>query len=198
MQNLRALTVLLLLAALAIVPSAQAELLPGTPQLSPSALLEEEEAEEEEAEEEAEESEAEAEEEEECEPEEGEPCEEAPAPGQQTNDECLLKKASAIVTANPGRGRLRLTVRYRTLKPATVLVEASLQGSKGVLYLGNDHARFRRSGVYRDTFALAEKKMKKALAARQFSVELQVVNTPPSCRVELTAHRDGARKLSWS
>lgn len=196
MRNLSTLLVLLLLAALAIAPSAQAGLLPAAPQLSPLALAGEAD-EGEEAEDEGGESEPE-EEEEACEPEEGEPCEEAAAPARRVDDECLLKKASANVTANPGKGRLRLAVHYRTLKPATVAVEASLQGSKGVLHLGTDHARFRRSGVYRDTFALAERKMKKALAAREFSVRLQVVDTPASCRVELTAHRDGARKLSWS
>lgn len=196
MRKLPLLLVLLLLSVLLAAASVQASSVPVPVQPAEVLLDEEEEGE-------AEESGAEDEEvevEEDCTPEykELELCEEEIAAQAEKDEECLLKKASATVTANPGKRRLRLTVHYKTLKPATVNVEAGLRGSKGALYLGNDHARFRRSGVYRDTFALPEKKMNKALAARDFKVELQVVNTPPSCKVELTAHRDGAKKLSWS
>lgn len=197
MRKLPLLLVLLLLSVLLAAVSVQAAPLPVPAQ--PATALFEEEEEDEAEESEAEEEEVEAEEEA-CEPdpELEELCEEE-APGKaKQDDRCLLKKASATVTANPGKRRLRLTVRYKTLKPAVVDVEASLRGPKGFVFLGNDHARFRRSGVYRDTFELPEKKMNKALAARDFKVELQVVDTPPSCKVELTAHRDGAKKLSWS
>ena len=206
MRKLPLLLVLLLLSVLLSAATAQASLLSGAPQPLPVLLAEaedEDEAEEEEEDEPDEEKEDAAEEaeieREICE-EDPELCEEEPGngKGKRKNDQCLLKKAGATVTANPGKGRLRLTVHYKTLKPATVNVEAGLRGPKGVVFLGNEHARFRRSGVYRDTFQLSEKKMKKALAARDFKVELQAVNTPPSCRVELTAHRDGAKKLSWS
>jgi hypothetical protein len=197
MRKLPLLLVLLLLSVLLAAASVQASPLPVPVQPAEVLLDEEEEGEAEESG--AEEEVVEAEEEE-CTPEykELELCEEEPSGQAKKDDECLLEKASATVTANPGKRRLRLTVHYKTLKPATVNVEASLRGSKGGAFLGNDHARFRRSGVYRDTFALPEKKMNKALAARDFKVELQVVNTPPSCRVELTAHRDGAKKLRWS
>lgn len=197
MRKLPLLLVLLLLSVLLAAASVQASSVP-VPVPPAETLLEEEE--DDEAEESGVEEEEAEPEEEDCTPEyeELELCEEE-APGQaKKNDECLLKKASATVTANPGKRRLRLTVRYKTLEPATVDVEASLRGSKGFAFLGNDHARFRRSGVYRDTFELPEKRMNKALAARDFKVELQVVNTPPSCKVELTAHRDGAKKLRWS
>ena len=193
---MRRLSLLLLLLAAALGPtsSAHAALLPTTDPLAPVLTLAGETEEETEEAEESEEAE-----EEECEPEEGEPCEEeALSKANPQEEQCLLKKASATVTANPGKQRVRLAVHYRTLKPAAVAVKASLRGTKGVLYLGNHHAHFRRSGVYRDTFTLPEKKMKKVLAARDFKVELQVVNTPPSCLVELTAHRDGSRKLLWS
>jgi hypothetical protein len=110
------------------------------------------------------------------------------------DDQCLLKNASAAVITSPGKRRLRLTVHYRTLKPASVTVEASLQGPKGTVRLKTSHARFRRSGVYRDTFGLAERQMKKALAAREFTVEIHVVNTPPSCDVELTGASRRAKR----
>lgn len=206
MRKLPLLLVLLLLPAFLAGATAQASLLSGAPQPLPALLAEpeeEDEVEEDEtgeADEEGEDPAEEAEIEREICEEDPELCEEESekGKGKRKPDPCLLKKASAIVTANPGKGSLRLAVRYKTMKPATVNIEASLRGPKGVLSLGNEHTRFRRSGVYRDTFQLSEKKMKKALAARDFEVALQAVNTPASCRVELTAHRDGAKKLIWS
>lgn len=200
MRKLPLLLVLLLLSVFLAAATAQASLLPGAAEPAPVFLAEPEEEEAEEPEEEEPENPAEdAEIEREICEEDPELCEEeAAGNGKRKNDLCLLKRADATVTANPGKRRLRLTVRYRTSKPATVNVEASLRGPKGVLFLGNERSRFRRSGVYRDTFQLPEKKMKKALAARDFEVELQVVNTPPSCQIELRAHRDGAKKLLWS
>jgi len=200
MRKLPLLLALLLLSVLLAAASAHASLLPIPVQPQTLVAPDEEEAEASEAEDE------EAEEEESCvveEIEEEEFCEEEAEPqgkskGRDKGDECLLKNASAAVTANPGKRRLRLTVHYRTLKPTAVNVEASLLGPKGTVHLGTSHARFRRSGVYRDTFELAEKQMKKALTAREFSVDLRVVNAPPSCGVELSAHRGSARKLSWS
>lgn len=202
MRKLALLLALLLLAGLtSALPVQAAPVLSELP--TPlAAVADEEEGEAEESEDE----EAEADEEEACEFEEEEFCEEeeaarkskAKGKGGELGEECLLKNASAAVTANPGKRRLRLTIHYRTLKPATVNIEALLRSPKGTVYLGNDHARFRRSGVYRDTYELAEKQMKKAVTAREFEIELHAVNTPPSCKVELSAHRGGARKLSWS
>jgi hypothetical protein len=124
-----------------------------------------------------------------CESDEEEVCEEDEEPrGRQRAEEdgCLLKDASAAISVNPGKRRLRLSVRYRTWKPASVSIEAALRGVKGAVYLGTSHTHFRRSGVYRDTFALAEKQTKKALAAREVNVDLQVVDGPPSCGLHLT------------
>ncbi|HST70669.1 MAG TPA: hypothetical protein VLI94_13560 [Solirubrobacterales bacterium] len=194
MRKLPLLLALLLLSVLLGAASAQASLLPVPAPVQPFVTVDEEEAEEDEAEEDEEEF---------CtlEEEEEELCEEEPAPkgkDKAEGEECLLKSAKAAITANPGKQRLRLTVHYRTLKPTTVNVEASLQGPKGTVRLGSEHARFRRSGVYRDTFSLPEKQAKKALAAREFLVELHVVNAPSSCDVELTGNSGGARKLGRS
>lgn len=185
MRKLPLLLVILLLSLLGTAVPAQAALLPEPAPVTSLLAPEEDEAE-------AEQSEAEDEagdEGESCESDEGESeeesCEEEPGADRKGNDEgCLLKSASAAVSVNPGRRRLRLTVHYRTWKPASVSVEAVLRGVKGAVYLGTSHARFRRSGVYRDTFELAEKQTKRALAAREVSVDLQVVNT--SCRLHLT------------
>ena len=198
MRNLPPLLALLLIAMFSIGATAQASPLfladPAQPFVS---FAEEEEAEEEdETEDAAEEAQIEREI---CE-EDPELCEEEAEPRgkakgkEKAGDECLLKNASAAITANPGKRRLRLTVHYRTLKPATVSVEATLEGPKGVVHLGTDHARFRRSGVYRDTFGLSEKQTKKAAAAREFSVQLHVVNTPASCDVDLSGASRRAKR----
>lgn len=193
MRNLPLLLVLLLLAALAAAPAAPASPLPLVDQIRPFVVDDEEEAESEEAEDEAEEAELDREL---CE-EDPEFCEEESGPkgkGEQAKgEECALKGGKAAITASPGKRQMRLTVHYRTWKPATVSVEASLEGPKGAVRLGTDHARFRRSGVYRDTFSLAEKQMKKALAAHDLSVELHVVNEPASCSLELTGASRRAR-----
>lgn len=198
MRKLPLLLVLLLLSVLLAAATAQASLLPSANPPAPIFLAEPEEEDEAEEPEEAEDTAEDAQIEREICEEDPELCEEEGPGNSKKADQCLLKKASATVTANPGKRRLRLTVHYKTLKPATVNVEALLRSAKGVVYLGNEHARFRRSGVYRDTFQLPEKQMKKAVTAREFEVELQAVNTPPSCRVELNAHRGGAKKLIWS
>jgi hypothetical protein len=193
MRNLPLLLVLLLLSALAAAPAAQASPLPLTDQIRPFVVDDEEEAESEEAEDEGEEAELDRELCEEdpefCEEEEAEP------KGKKGKaEECALKGGKAAITASPGKRQLRLTVHYRTWKPATVSVEASLQGPKGAVHLGTEHARFRRSGVYRDTFSLAERQMKKALVAHDLSVELHVVNEPASCSLELTGASPRARR----
>lgn len=113
-------------------------------------------------------------------------------------EECLLEDADVSVKASPGKNKVRLTVRYRSFEPTAVSVDARLRGTKGGLHLGQDRARFRRAGVYRETFRLGERQMAKALAARQFEVDLQPAGTAADCGVHLTASRTGARKLRWS
>lgn len=190
MRKLPLLLALLLLSLLGTAVAAQAALLPQPGQLTaPFAAEDEEEAE-------AEASDADEEEldsEEACDPEEEICEEEEQAKDKGKDDACLLKDATAAVTVNPGKRRLRLVVRYRTWKPAGVSVEAVLRGVKGAVYLGTSHVHFRRSGVYRDTYELAEKETKRALAAREVSVDLQAINTPPSCRLHLTESLRRAR-----
>ncbi|HEX6601605.1 MAG TPA: hypothetical protein VF030_03095 [Solirubrobacterales bacterium] len=196
MRNLPLFLALLLISVLGTAATAQASFLPVVDQVSPF-IADEEETEAEEAEAEAEEAEADRELCEEdpefCEEEESEP--KGKGKGQdKSNDECLLKSARATLTANPGKRRLRLTVHYKTLKPTTVSVETSLESPKGAIRLDTEHAHFRRSGVYRDSYELPEKQMKKAAVARGFSVELHVVNAPAACDIELTGPSRLARR----
>jgi hypothetical protein len=113
-------------------------------------------------------------------------------------ERCVIEDATAEVAANPGNDTVRLTIHYRTFAPIAVAIDSKLRGAKGGLHLGASHSRFRRAGVFRDSFGLSKKEMAKALAAREFAIDLHAVNTPGYCRMQLTAHRGGTRRLLWS
>lgn len=189
MRNLSLLLTLLLLSVLLGAASAQATPLPLPNHSQPLAAEDDEEGEEEadEAEEEPEECVVEDE-------EDAQLCAEIAEEEREAEEQCVLDSAKAAVTVNPGKRRLRLSVHYKALKPVAVDVETSLQGPKGAMRLRTEHARFRRSGVYRETFALPEKQLKKALAAREFAVELHVVDAPASCDLELTGASPRAKR----
>jgi hypothetical protein len=100
-------------------------------------------------------------------------------------ERCILEDATAKLAARPGNHTVELIVRYSAAAPASVAIDARLRGPHGGLHLGSEHTHFRRSGVYRDEFVLGEKQMERALGAREFAVELQAVNTPRYCRLNL-------------
>ncbi|HEY5941532.1 MAG TPA: hypothetical protein VIT89_01560 [Solirubrobacterales bacterium] len=111
-------------------------------------------------------------------------------------EDCVLEDATAKVAANPGNGTVSLTIRYRSLAPSAVAIDSRLRGGKGNLHLGASRTRFRRSGTFRDTFVLGEKRMERVLAAREFEVEVQAVNAPGYCRIEVNgALRRAKRSL---
>lgn len=109
-------------------------------------------------------------------------------------EECVVEDATAKVTANPGKGSVTLSIRYRSYSPAAVAIDARLRGGKGSVHLGASHARFRRAGTFRDTFVFGEKRMERVLAAREFEVELQAVNTPRYCQLELNGALPRAKR----
>lgn len=109
-------------------------------------------------------------------------------------EQCVVEDATAKVAANPGNGTVALTIRYESYSPASVAIDASLRGGKGSVHLGASHAHFRRAGTYRDSFALGEKRMERVLAAREFEVELQAVNTPRYCRLDLSGALPRAKR----
>ncbi|HWC09145.1 MAG TPA: hypothetical protein VG458_08835 [Solirubrobacterales bacterium] len=196
------LATLVLVFALAQAKSAHAVALPPPVDSLVGAL-------EEEAEDEREE-EAEAEEgweyEEECEvvgegEQEEEVCEEVEGEDG-TPPECLLNSADATVSAVPARDTLRLSVRYTSRSPAAVKVEYWLRGGKGPLRLGEDRKRFNRQGTFRSSERLSDPQMAKVVAARNFTVELQAVNTPRYCHryfdQKRTMKRASGGGLTWS
>ena len=109
-------------------------------------------------------------------------------------EKCVLEDATAKVSANPGNGSVALVIRYEADSPASVAIDARLRGNKGSVHLGSDHARFRRSGTFRDTFVLGEKRMERVLAAREFDIELQAVNTPRYCQIEVNGALHRAKR----
>ena len=111
-------------------------------------------------------------------------------------EECVIEDATAKLVPHPGNDTVELALRYEAFAPAAVAIEARLRGAKGKLRLGADHAHLRRAGVYRKTFVLSEREMERALGARQFEVELQALNTPRYCRLDLNgAPRRAKRSL---
>lgn len=119
-----------------------------------------------------------------------------------TPPECLLNSAEATVSAVPARDTLRLSVRYTSRSPAAVKVEYWLRGGKGPLRLGEDQKRFNRQGTFRSSERLTDPQMAKVVAARNFTVELQAVNTPNYCHryfdQKLTMKRASGGGLTWS
>jgi hypothetical protein len=131
---------------------------------------------------------AESEEAEGCEPDEqeGESCDEGQTEEGEEEDECVLETADASVAANPGNGKVRVTVRYTASAPATFTLDYSLHGGKGGLHLGTARAKFHRAGVFHDVLEVGGRKLGKLQAARRFDVELHAVGTPGYCREDLT------------
>lgn len=121
-------------------------------------------------------------EEEACEEDEEGFCEEEAGEG----EECAVEDATAKLAAKPGSDSFELTVRYRSNYPAAVTIDSRLRGGRGGVHLGASRTRFRRSGVFRDSFSLGEKKMERALAAHEFEVEVRTVNAPRYCRLDLS------------
>jgi hypothetical protein len=116
--------------------------------------------------------------------------------GSEEAEECVIEDATAKLAPRPGNDTVELTIRYESFAPAAALVEAQLRGPKGKLRLGAAHTHLRRAGVYRKSFVLGEKKMSRALGAREFEVELRALNTPRYCRLDLTgAPRRSKRSL---
>lgn len=117
-------------------------------------------------------------------------------------EECRLESAEATVAALPGRNQVRLTVRYKTFEPSAVAVDLGLRGPKGTLDLGTDTGHFARSGSFHATESLTDPQMARALAAREFSVELHAINTPGFCGEDferhLSARKNTGAGVQWS
>jgi hypothetical protein len=109
-------------------------------------------------------------------------------------EECMLEDATARVSANPGNDSVALSISYEANAPTSVAIDARLRGNKGSVHLGTSRTHFRRSGTFRGTFVLGEKRMERVLAAREFEIELQAVDTPIYCRLDLNGALHRAKR----
>ncbi len=192
-----------LIVLLGAVRSAEAMTLPAPGSPAAGITLAPWEEEEGEFEEKEEEFEIEGEEEFEGEAEgEGEEAEGEGEAGVDAAEGCLLRSAGATVTAVPARNRVRLAVHYTTFYPAIVAFDYRLRGGLGSFKLGADTERFSRRGVLRHTDELNDAQMRKAMAAKEFTVHLHAVNTPRSCQRDfdrhLTRRHGGPSRRVWS
>ncbi len=196
------------LSSFGLARGAAALTLPSAPQAAASAFEPEEEGEEE-AEDESEAGDEAGEEAlDDCEFEDEareEACEEAAEEREAEEaeaEECRLESAEATVTALPNHNQVRLTVRYKTFEPSAVAIGLSLHGAKGGLDLGNENARFGRSGAFHAAETLSDQQMARALAAREFTVALHAINTPGFCGEEferhLSARKSAGSGVQWS
>jgi hypothetical protein len=188
-----------LIAILGLARSAQAITLPAAdPGNAASTLLafddEAEDAEEDEEEFNECESEDEAEEEE-CEAE-------LEAEEAETPRECVLSSVSATVSAATTSNKIRLAIQYTAYSPGAVKVSYFLRGSKGPLSLGVDRDRLAKKGVLRDIDTLHGRQMSKALAARDFTIQLRPADAPRYCNDlldrHLTIRHNASGRLTWS
>jgi hypothetical protein len=108
------------------------------------------------------------------------------------DEECVIEDASPSVVVLPGSQKVLLTVRYHSFEPTMVTIDARLHGGKGGLHLGSERVRFRNAGAFHDSFGLGHKQIGKALAARQFEVDLHAVGTPADCELHLSTR--GSRR----
>lgn len=117
-------------------------------------------------------------------------------------EECFVRSAAATIAANPGSDTIRLALSYTSWSPATVAVSYRLRGGKGGLDLGHATKHFGRKGVLKLTAKLTGPEMVKAMAAHEFDVSVQAVNTPAYCgklfAQRLNAHKALGKGRLWT
>jgi hypothetical protein len=136
-----------------------------------------------------EETEVEAEEEPEAIEESAETCE----PGDKKDGgtppaQCLLRTARARLFAYSSHDRVRLVIRYTTFAPASVTVEYSFDGPPGSQRLGAATRRFETGGQFRVSEKLSRAEMAKVLAAKSFTVTMNIAAAPRYCQRFYTRH----------
>jgi hypothetical protein len=102
--------------------------------------------------------------------------------------ECLLHTARARIFTYTDQEKVRLVIRYTSFAPADVAVDYSLNGARGSLKLGEAKAHFAKRGVLRLSETLSPPQMAKVLAAKRFTVDLNIPATPRLCRRYDTRH----------
>jgi hypothetical protein len=95
--------------------------------------------------------------------------------------ECLLTTARPRVAVLADQRQLRLEVHYTVAAAADVIVSLRSSGGKGSVALGAHRRHLARSGAFHETAALSAAETERALAAREFTLRLRVLDVPWSC-----------------
>ena len=111
--------------------------------------------------------------------------EEEAAPASVLPPECLLRAAEPRAVLDSTHERLRLILAYKAWNATDLDARFSLKGSRGALSLKTATRRPSRAGTLRLTRGLDAEALKKAEAAHQVVVRVDVPETPPYCHLTL-------------
>ena len=110
---------------------------------------------------------------------------------------CKLRYARARVFVFANQNRIRLVIRYRSAKPATVFVQFKLRTKRGkVVPLGEVRGRFRTRGLFRLPLKRTDREMRDIRNARFFVASFFVPGTPDICRRAFTRKMNNPRRIS--
>ena len=95
------------------------------------------------------------------------------------------------------QNRIRLVIRYRSAKPATVFVQFKLRTKKGkVVPLGEVRRRFRTRGLFRLPLKRTDREMRDIRNAKFFVASFFVPGTPDICRRAFTRKMNTPKRFS--
>jgi len=123
---------------------------------------------------------------------EGDDGEEEAAPASVLPPECLLRAARPRAVLDSTRERLRLILAYKAWNATELDARFSLKGSRGALNLEATTRHPSRAGTLRLTLGLDPQALKKAQAAHQVVVRIDVPETPPYCHLTLRLKQKSA------
>ncbi|HEX6666939.1 MAG TPA: hypothetical protein VF081_10145 [Solirubrobacterales bacterium] len=100
--------------------------------------------------------------------------------GGEPPEECGLRTARGAVVADESRSAISTQVSYTSFDPVKVAITLQLNG-RGSLTLWRDHKRLGQSGVVHASERLGKGQLAKVLAARNFTLEIKVLDAPRYC-----------------
>lgn len=128
-------------------------------------------------------------------------CEEEAEEDDSTPPQCRLESADAAVSIDRAHRKLHLALRYTAGSSGAVAIKYFLRGSHGPLTLPRERPRLRRAGVYRTASQLTPAQLKKAAAARNFTIQVRPAGAPGYCDdyldQSLTVRRGGHGGPMW-
>ncbi len=109
---------------------------------------------------------------------------------------CKVREAESTITALPGSGVVRLSVRYSTWAPTPVTVGVRLKDHKGSVPIAHATRHLGARGVLHLDTKLGPTLIERALKASEFDVSLRAPRTPGDCAGALEQHLHTVRHTS--